>query len=328
MVPMGGHKRWTYSLFIFLTLVVLLSPAVSAEEEGKTKVAIINGSAIGKDEFDREMKIFRGRYRDRLGSLKDSEMLAVKKKILEGIIERELLFQESKRSCIRVEDGTIREQLAKIKQQYPNEETFKEVIKRVNLTEEQVIFQIRKGLSIQRLISERFDKIEVTEVEAKAYYDTNKEVFKAPEEVRASHILIKTDPGMDASKRAEARNKIEKVRERLHKGEDFAELAKEVSEGPSRSRGGDLGYFRKGQMVKAFEDVSFAMEPGQVSDIVETRFGYHIIKVTGRRPEKVVEFDDVKSKLKDYLKSRKIQEGVNKLVASLKEKAEIERFIP
>lgn len=327
MALMRGHKRLTYSLFLLLTLVAFLSPA-SAEDERKIKVAIINGSAIGKDEFDREMKLFTERYGDRLGSLKDSEMLAVKKKILEGIIERELLFQESKRSGIRVEDDKIKEQLAKIKQQYPSEETFKEVIKRVNLTEEEVIFQIRKGLSIQRLISERFDKIEVTEEEAKAYYDNNKEVFKTPEEVRASHILIKTDPGMDSAKRAEARKKIEKVRERLRKGEGFAELAQEVSEGPSRSRGGDLGYFRKGQMIKAFEDVSFAMEPGQVSDIVETRFGYHIIKVTGRKPEKVMEFDEVKSKLKDYLKSQKVREGVTKLVVSLKEKAKIERFIP
>jgi len=324
MVMMRGMRICTCLLLVFL----VFSGPSEAGDKGERKVALVNDSVIGMDEFDREMGIFRERYGDSIKSLKESEMLALKKKILEGIIDRELLFQESQRAGIRIEDKAVEEQLAKIKKRYPSEEVFREVLKRVNLTEEEVGLQIRKGLSIQRLISERFDEIAVSEKEAKAYYDNNQQMFREPEEVRASHILVKVDPGMDEAKKAEARKKIEKARERLRKGEDFAQVARQVSEGPSRTKGGDLGYFRRGQMIKPFEEASFAMKPGQVSDIVETRFGFHIIKVTERRPEKIVRFEEVKEKLREYLKSRKVQEGVDQLVASLKEKAKIERFVP
>lgn len=329
MATMGTRKIQA-SLFLLFLLLTVLPVAASAEDKAKQKkVAVVNGSAIGRDEFDREMKIFQERYGDRIRALKDSELLAVKKKILEGIIERELLFQESRRTGIRVEDKAIKEQLAAIKKRYPDEEAFRRALKTVNLTESQIRFQINKGLSIQRLISERFDKIEISEKETRAYYDNNREVFREPEEVRASHILIKVDPGMDEEKKAVARRKVEDIRERLmNKGEDFAEVAREVSEGPSRSKGGDLGYFKRGQMVKPFEEAAFAMKPGEVSDIVETRFGYHIIKLTGRKPEKALGFDEVKERLHEYLKSRKVQEGVNQLVADLKKKAKIERYVP
>ncbi|MBW1997433.1 MAG: peptidylprolyl isomerase [Deltaproteobacteria bacterium] len=321
---MRGIGVWICLLLLFLAF----SARGEAEGKGERKVAVVNDAVIGVDEFNREMGIFREKYGDSIKFLKESEMRALKKKIIEGIIDRELLFQESQRAGIRIEDKAVEEQLAKIKKRYPSEEVFKGVLKRVNLTEEEVGFQIRKGLSIQRLISERFDKIVVSEEEARAFFDKNPQMFKEPEKVRASHILVKVGPGMDEAKKAEARKKIEKARERLSKGEDFAQVAREVSEGPSRTKGGDLGYFKRGQMVKPFEDASFAMKPGEVSGIVETRFGFHIIKVTERKPEKIVSFEEVKEKLREYLKSRKVQKGVDQLVASLKEKAKIERFIP
>jgi peptidyl-prolyl cis-trans isomerase C len=140
--------------------------------------------------------------------------------------------------------------------------------------------------------------------------------------------LIKVDPEADESRKAEARKKLEMIQKRLRKGEDFAALAKEFSEGPSRGKGGDLGYFRRGQMVKAFEEAAFTLRPGEVSDIVETKFGYHLIKVIDKKPEKTMAYKDVKDRLGDYLKREKVQKEVRLYVEKLKEKAKVERFPP
>jgi peptidyl-prolyl cis-trans isomerase C len=111
----------------------------------------------------------------------------------------------------------------------------------------------------------------------------------------------------------------------LQKGEDFASLAKEFSQCPSNAKGGDLGYFQRGQMVPPFEQVAFALKPGAVSDIVETKFGYHLIKVIDKKAETTIPYKDVKEKLEQNLKREKIQKEVTLYVEKLKEKAKVEK---
>jgi peptidyl-prolyl cis-trans isomerase C len=117
------------------------------------------------------------------------------------------------------------------------------------------------------------------------------------------------------------------IRRRLLKGEDFVTLAREFSEGPSKVKGGDLGYFGRGQMVKPFEDAAFALKIGELSDVVETRFGYHLIKVTGKNPETTIAYVDIKVRLQQYLKDEKVQQEVTVYVEELKTKAKVERFL-
>jgi len=180
---------------------------------------------------------------------------------------------------------------------------------------------------VQKLIDNKFaDKIKVTEEESKAYYNENAAMFTQPEQVRASHILVKVDPKADEATKQAARKKIEDVQAKLKNGGDFAELAKQYSEGPSNVKGGDLGYFQHGQMVKPFEEVAFATMPGEVSDIVETNFGYHLIKVTDKKPETKTSYDEVKDKLDEYLKREKEQKEVLKYAEELRAKAKVETF--
>jgi peptidyl-prolyl cis-trans isomerase C len=183
-------------------------------------------------------------------------------------------------------------------------------------------------LAIRKLLYDQIGgKSTVSEKESRAHYDSNLESFKKPEQVRASHILIKVDPGADEAKKAEARTKIESLQAKLKNGEDFGALAKEYSEGPSAPKGGDLGFFGRGQMVKPFEETAFTMKPGQVSGIVETRFGYHLIMVTERTPESTLSYEEVKDRLEQYLKQQKAQETIAAYVETLKGKAKIERFV-
>jgi len=113
----------------------------------------------------------------------------------------------------------------------------------------------------------------------------------------------------------------------LKKGDDFAALAKKYSEGPSGARGGDLGYFSRGQMVKPFEEAAFALKPGHVSDIVETQFGFHLIKLVDKKPEGMVAYKDIKDKLSEYLKSEKVQKEITNHVENLKKHAKIKKFV-
>ena len=128
-------------------------------------------------------------------------------------------------------------------------------------------------------------------------------------------------------KKTEARKKIEAVQQKLKDGGDFADLAKEYSEGPSSTKGGDLGYFGRGQMVKPFENAALALKPNEVSDIVETRFGYHIIKVFDIKPEQTLAYADVKSKIIERMKQEKIEKEAGQYLDKLKKEAKIEKFI-
>jgi peptidyl-prolyl cis-trans isomerase C len=165
---------------------------------------------------------------------------------------------------------------------------------------------------------------EPTEAEAREFYDSNKERFTTPERVRASHILINVaDTDSDVT-REQKKAKIEDIRAQLVAGGDMAALARENSDCPSKDKGGDLGFFGRGQMVKPFEDAAFALEVGEISPVVETKFGYHVIKVTEKEDAGSTSFEDVKDSIIDYLADMKKQDEMNTYMTSLRDAAVIE----
>jgi peptidyl-prolyl cis-trans isomerase C len=173
-----------------------------------------------------------------------------------------------------------------------------------------------------------YAKTEVSENEARFFFENNPQFFKKPEEVKASHILIQYKADDDEEKKLAVKQKIETIQKKLAAGEDFAELAKAFSEGPSSVNGGDLGYFDRKKMVKPFADAAFALEPGQISNIVETRFGYHLIKVIDKKPKSSYEFDNIKQQLIKMLHDRKIQTETKQYLDELRKKASINRLVP
>ena len=181
---------------------------------------------------------------------------------------------------------------------------------------------------IQQLIKKEVDqKVEISDKESKTFYDTNPQLFQQPERVKASHILIKVDEGAPDEKKNEARKKIKEIQQKAQQGEDFAELAKNYSEGPSAPRGGDLGFFGRGQMVKPFEEAAFGLEANETSDIVETRFGYHLIKVFEKEPAKQVAYAEVKDRIDKHLKDQKLRTERQLYFDKLREGAKIDKFL-
>ncbi len=161
-------------------------------------------------------------------------------------------------------------------------------------------------------------EVDVSEEEMKAYYDSNKATFEIPEkEVRTSHILIRPS-GDDDGAWEKARKKAEGILKRVRKGEDFGRLAGKYSQDPgSAAKGGELDYFRRGTMVKPFEDAAFSLKKGEVSEPVKTTFGYHIIKVTDIKGPGTAPFKDVKSDIKEVLKREKAKALARSKIADL-----------
>ncbi|MFZ0134519.1 MAG: peptidylprolyl isomerase [Desulfobacterales bacterium] len=298
------------------------------EKAVPAKAATVNGTVIAGETLEREVKMFTDRMVRQGQQVPDVQVPVLRSEILNSLIDQELLYQESKKQKIKVDAKTLDDKYEEIKKRFKTEQEFKDAIAKMGVSEAEIRSQLDKGLAIDDLLKSKVvNDIQVSEAEAKKFYDENPDQFKQPEQVKASHILIQVAPDATDEQKAEAKKKIAAVQERLKKGEDFAAVAQESSEGPSKGKGGDLGFFQRGQMDKAFEDAAFTLEPGKVSDVVETRFGYHIIKVTEKKPETTLAFTDVKDDIEQHLKQQKTREKVEEYLEGLRKNAKIDKFI-
>ena len=187
-------------LMLSMGFMLIGTPAMALEKgPSDEKMAVVNGTVITRNNFDREMSRVRQRF-ERVGRpLTRSQLSDVETRVLENLINNTLLYQQTETIGIKVDEQAVTEQMDKIKKQFASEEEFKSVIERMGLSENDIKSQIEEGLSVQKLIDEEFvQRIAVTAKETRAYYDDHPDLFKKPEEIRASHILIKVDPKADA----------------------------------------------------------------------------------------------------------------------------------
>ncbi len=322
-------KIWFWTLLIAFALASNGLQASAAEKQPPDDaVATVNGTVISKSEFDLQVgRVLEGLRRSGK-SPTEAEQAQIRREVLNNLIARELLYQETQKKGIQADESAVDEQLKQLKGRFPSEAEYQSAMSRMNLTEADVKSKLGRDIAIQQLIEDQIGpRATVSEEETKSFYDSNPDMFKVPEQVRASHILIKVDSQADKSQKDEARKKIEMVQQKLKKGEDFGTLAKEYSQGPSSGNKGDLGYFRRGQMVKPFEEAAFTMKPGQVSGMVETRFGYHLIKVTDKKAASTLTYAEVKDRLGQYIKQQKAQKELGLYVDGLRKDAKVESFL-
>ena len=324
MVLKGLSKR----LIVFLFIAVIAPLWASAAEPEPNKVADVNGTVITRQDLDSEFDSFRQRMMQQGQVLPEAELEGIRKQLLNQLIDRELLYQDSQKKGIKITDSVVDAELSKLKGRFPSEEAFKNAMAASNTTESELLARITEGLAIRELIDTYITpKVSVTEKEVKAFYDENASIFQQPEQVKASHILIKVEADADDAQKSKARKQIEDIQKEVAAGADFGQVAKEKSQGPSSANNGDLGFFGRGQMVKPFETAAFELEVGQVSPIVETQFGYHLIKVTDKKPAAAVPLNEVEEKISEYLKQNKLKEEVDAYLKPLRDSAKIEKFI-
>lgn len=255
----------------------------------------------------------------------------LRQQALESLIVGELLDAEVKRAKIEITEEEVIGQIGKIASgQSPplSLDDLRKKMEEYGRSFDEFKQQIRKGLGYQKLMGSQLEgKIKVTEEDAKKYYSENQKEFETPDQVRASHILIDLKPtaaNVDPNEaKVQAKAKAQNLLERIKGGADFAESAKTNSACPSSAKGGDLGFFGRGDMVEPFEKAAFSLEPGQISDVVETKFGYHIIKVTDRKNAGITTFEQAKETIINQLTEKKRFELAREFVESLKAKAKI-----
>ena len=342
---MKHARTWMKALTAAALAILLVAFAVSAGEKAAApaskeapsankaatpaNVAQVNGKNLSYHDFERQLRIFKQQVmRGQPGEFPPALEEKAKAQVLHQMIAEELLYQQSLKLGLKLDKGFVEHELETLKQRFGSDEQYQQILKRMQMTEPQLKEQMTRQAMLRKIVDQEVaSHITITKADAQKYFETNKDKFHQPERVRAQHILIKVEPGADDQKKSAARKKLEAIKKRILAGEDFGKLAKELSEGPSNVREGDLGYFTRGRMVKSFEDVAFSLAPNEVSGIVETQFGYHLIKVLDHQPEKDPTFEEVEPRIMAQLRNEMIQQKIEPYINKLREAAKVEIFL-
>lgn len=240
-------------------------------------IAEVNGTPITSDQFNKELKGLPPQLQGLAQSVEG------KKQLLDTMITQQIILQQAKKDGLD-KSKEVADQLADLK--------------------DKVVVQAYLKKKLENIAT-------ISDADLQKMYEQNKERFRTGDQIKASHILVKTD------------KEAQDVEDQLKKGASFEDLAKKYSIDSSASRGGDLGWFSKGSMVPDFEKAAFGLKEGQVSAPVKTQFGYHIIKVTGKRPAGILPFSEVKDQLKAAALPEKQQEAFKKLKDDLRKDAKV-----
>lgn len=288
-------------------------------------IARVNGQEVKKEDFDRIIRTMEQRAGQPIPPDRRDEIM---RGAVDQLVVYTLLSQESRNRGIKVEETEIDAKMAELKKQFPTQDAFDKALKERGMTLDSLRRDARVDLSVTKLMEAETGALPgPSDLEAKDFYDKNPERFQQKESARASHILVRVDEKADAAAKKKARAEIDSVLKQVKAGGDFAKLAQEHSQDGSASQGGDLNYFDKGQMVPAFDKVAFELKPGQVSDVVTTQFGYHIIKVVDHKPGRTVPFEESSQQIKQFLGDQKKQQHSDAFIAGLKKKSKIEVLI-
>jgi len=273
----------------FVAKTIIAAALIGASASAAT-LATVNGHEITSDEVS---SVLMEGTQGRFSSLPKEKQDELQKRVIDGLILQELVFEEAKKSGVMNTDA--------YKKQY-----------------DEIVSRLEKQLASKVWQEQQFEALKVDDKEVKAYYDGHPEEFEQKEKVHARHILVKTEDeatkiisGMKGLKGDALKKK-------------FVDEAKAKSTGPSGPKGGDLGFFTQGQMVPEFNDAVFSMNVGTITDKpVKTQFGYHVIYLEEKEPSKKASFDETKSVIEQRLKQEKFQKEMDDKMEALKAKAKI-----
>jgi peptidyl-prolyl cis-trans isomerase C len=287
-------------------------------------LARVNGEAVTKTDFDRLIRNME------LGSgpIPAERRDEVLRRALDQLVTYTVLMQEAKTRDVSVADAEVDARVQKMQSQFPSEAEFKKALAARSTTLERLRADARIDLIIGKMMDTALEgQTPPTDAEIREFYDKNPSNFQQKEAVRASHILILVDEKADAAAKQKARATIDAVLKRAKAGEDFAALAREHSQDGSAAQGGDLGFFGRGRMVPAFDQVAFSLKPGDISDVVTTQFGYHVIKVAEQRAPTTVPFEQVSERIRKFLTEQKKQQRASAFIDDVKKRAKIEVLV-
>lgn len=306
---------------VALTVVLVLAATGLAiavtvgMRRGTAVAATVNGEVIYASALSGEVTAIALQYgidvKSKEGEKQRGEITRV---VLDQMIEQRLILQKARQVNALATDAQIDAQMAEIKRNFPSEADFQGALAQRGLTVNALRDRLRTNLTVQNLVG-KVTSVSVTDAEVEQYFRQHRREYDQPEQVRASHILLESD--------AEARF----VLARLRRGDKFEDLARQYSKDPgSKEQSGDLGFVSRGQLVGEFEKAAFTLRPGQVSGIVKTQFGYHLIKVTGRKDPQPANLAQVRDQIRAQLLSKKREAAFQAWLKRIKAQAKIKRF--
>lgn len=311
-----------------LTVFVLKTIALAElNPVGVEVLASVNSVDITTQDLTWEIEQLKNEMRLRNRPLSQEQIQALRGQLVENLIERELLYQQAQQRKLKIRPRWIELALHEFKQQFVNQSDYSDFISQSGLSETLLKERIGKGLVVRRLLRREVIRgIKVSEAEMQAFFRQFPEFFKREEQVRARHILIAIGDDMDKGQIEDAMLRMMALQLRIQEGANFGAMALEYSDCPSKARAGDLGYFTREQMVPSFATVAFGLKPGEVSEIVITPFGYHLIQVLDRNAPSQMAYRDSRDKIERTLRRDKENTAVVGYVKKLKSRADVTRF--
>jgi peptidyl-prolyl cis-trans isomerase C len=288
-------------------------------------VARVNDTLIQKEDF-----LARAAFIQSEMGLPEGDLpVNIYRTMLNEMVDMELLFQASQFRDFRPTSEEIEERYRELVNRFPSEEAFLSQLSLPSITSERFKELMYRDLSVQKLIATDFNpRISVRDEAKLQYYEENKEQLKEPERLKLRHILIRVATGASDEEKAQAREQISELHQKLvRENVNFAEVAGEFSEDPgSKDKGGEL-VIERGETVPVFEETAFSLDPGSISHVFETRFGFHVIKLCERIPAHVAPFEEIEPMIQGLLEQQALKNVIEDEIKTLREKAYVELFI-
>jgi peptidyl-prolyl cis-trans isomerase C len=288
-------------------------------------LARVNGEDVTKADFDRLIKNMELGAGQPVPAERRDEIY---RGALDQLITYTVLKQEVRARNISVPEAEIEGSLKEMQKQFPNDKEFKKALSDRGMTVDRLRADARIDMAINKMIEDEVAlEPEATDGQVRDFYDKNPDKFTQDEAVRASHILIRVEPDAPDAEKQKARARAEDLAKQAKAGADFAELARKHSADGSAAAGGDLNFLVPGQTVAPFDKAVFSMQPGEISDVVETEFGFHVIKVTEKRDASLVPFTQISPRIRAFLTDEAKQGRAQAFIEELKKKAQIEVLV-
>ncbi len=308
---------------LFFTILVTFATCTWAQTAQQTPVATVNDETITKNELDRAVHVLIPQTYFH-ASITEEKIQKVQKKALDKLIEKKLLIQYAKSLGIRATKGEIDAQELAIRKRFKDKKSFIAGLQKSNFDYTTFRKALEEDIILNKLYRQKI-KTDFTDAQLKEYYENNLYKFKEPERIKVRIIYIKKDP-TDANKRKLAKKEIKEVYEKAKSGENFADLAAKYSDAMSRIKGGDLGYIHKGMLDSDVDDAVFALNPGEISNIIENDKGYYIALVEAKEPQKTIPFEKTKEKLRRELVAKYEEKKRTEILTKLQKNAVIKRY--
>lgn len=291
-------------------------------------VAKLPNSQITKEQLVQAAQV-RRQGLERMGMQVPADTKQFYIQVLDTMLAGQLLANEATAAGLSPSDADLEKEIAGIKQGFEGEANFKQALEQQGMTEAELRRDVKEDMAIKKLMAEKIEpRVKVDEAAMRAFYEDNKQRMQEPEQFLASHILIGVKSDATAETKAAARTKADGLLAQLKAGGDFAKLAKENSDDPgSKENGGTLPWLGRGQTVAPFEQAALALKKGELSGVVESPFGFHVIKLVDHKDARQVPFEEAKPRIEEYLKQQGMKAELEKHVGELRAKSNVQVFI-